>query len=224
MATILNIETAVTSASIAITVNGQVACQDGTDQPKDQAAWIQPAIANLLSACRMTWKYIDAIAVTAGPGSYTGLRIGMATAKGLCFALGLPLITIDTLKVMAFAARASQESKNEWFVPMIDARRMEVFCAIYNQALDSLQKPAPVILEPDSFLTELNENILIFSGNGNVKWQNICHHPNARFVSVLHHAGHLGQLAEIEFSNRNFANLTYSEPVYLKEFHTYHNN
>lgn len=224
MALILNIDTATETGSICLAKDGiAVGSMVNRDQ-KDHAAWIQPAISSLMKDMGYRMQQLQAVAVTAGPGSYTGLRVGMATAKGLCFALNIPLITENTLKVMAYAAilPTSPEDEGTLLCPMIDARRMEVFTALYDQDLEEVMPPAAIILENDSFNKELENNSILFLGNGSTKWKHVCHHhPNALFAEVIHTAVHLAPLAERLFLQENFANLAYEEPVYLKEFYTY---
>jgi tRNA threonylcarbamoyladenosine biosynthesis protein TsaB len=157
----------------------------------------------------------------------------MATAKGLCFALEIPLITENTLRVMAYAA--TQQSfpngdeykikaglKNETLIcPMIDARRMEVFTALYDLQLNIVENPAALILDNYSFNKELENNSILFLGNGSAKWKPVCDHPHAFYSEVIHTAEHLAPLAEQLFLQEKFASLAYEEPVYLKEFYTH---
>ena len=145
---ILNIDTATEEASVCLSQDGNVIHTLLNDSQKDHAAWIQVAINTLLQKEGYTMQQIQAVAVTHGPGSYTGLRVGMASAKGICFALQIPLITINTLQVMAFGAINQWRSLAEnmklplCFCPMIDARRMEVFTAVYNEALEEIISPS----------------------------------------------------------------------------------
>jgi tRNA threonylcarbamoyladenosine biosynthesis protein TsaB len=233
MALLLNIDTATENASICLSKDGKALHTMVNNQQRDHAAWIQPAIEQLLKETQNTINDLQGVAVTAGPGSYTGLRVGLATAKGLCFALNIPLLTENTLRVMAYAA--TQQSfpngdeysikaglKNPTIVcPMIDARRMEVFTALYNLQLDIVEKPAALILEDDSFNKELENNSILFLGNGSAKWKPVCNHPHAFFADVNQTAEHLAPLAERLFLQEKFADLAYEEPVYLKEFYSH---
>ncbi|HEX6429358.1 MAG TPA: tRNA (adenosine(37)-N6)-threonylcarbamoyltransferase complex dimerization subunit type 1 TsaB [Niastella sp.] len=225
---ILNIDTATEQASVCISQDGNVIRTLLNDSQKDHAAWIQVAINSLLQKEGYTMQQIQAVAVTQGPGSYTGLRVGMATAKGLCFALQIPLITINTLQVMAFGAI------NQWrfladnmhpplcFCPMIDARRMEVFTAVYNEALEEIISPKAMILDELSFQPELHDSSLVCFGNGSFKWKNVSRYPNVLFIDEkIDIAKSLAKLASSLYLDKNFANLAYAEPVYLKEFYTY---
>ncbi|MBO9635517.1 MAG: tRNA (adenosine(37)-N6)-threonylcarbamoyltransferase complex dimerization subunit type 1 TsaB, partial [Chitinophagaceae bacterium] len=157
MALLLNIDTATENGSICLSHDGKPIRTMVNHQMRDHAAWIQSAIKQILEETQNTAKDLQAIAVTAGPGSYTGLRVGMATAKGLCYALGIPLITENTLKVMAYAAtQQSFPNGDEYSIkaglknstilcPMIDARRMEVFTALYDLQLNIVERPAALI-------------------------------------------------------------------------------
>lgn len=233
MALLLNIDTATENASIALSENGKAVLTMVNNQQRDHASWIQPAIGNLLKEAGRTMQELQGVAVTAGPGSYTGLRVGMATAKGLCFALGIPLITENTLRVMAYAATVQSFPNGDEYrikaglkngtvlCPMIDARRMEVFTALYDLELNIVEKPAALILDADSFNKELENNSILFLGNGSAKWKPVCNHPHAFFSDVNQTAEHLAPLAEVLFLQEKFADLAYEEPVYLKEFYSH---
>ncbi|TDO28992.1 tRNA (adenosine(37)-N6)-threonylcarbamoyltransferase complex dimerization subunit type 1 TsaB [Sediminibacterium goheungense] len=218
MSYILNIDTATETAGVCLSHDQAILAQLSNTDQKNHAAFIQPAIASIMQETDLNLTDIDAVAVTAGPGSYTGLRVGMATAKGICFALDKPLITINTLEVMALAAIESADNEVTAFCPLIDARRMEVFTAIYDHSLTMLLEPQAMVLEEQSFADFLDKNIMLFSGSGMKKLSKISGHPNARFTEVQHHAAQLAKLALKAFSNKHFADLAYSEPLYLKPF------
>jgi tRNA threonylcarbamoyladenosine biosynthesis protein TsaB len=225
---ILNIDTATEQASVCLSQDGNVIRTLLNDSQKDHAAWIQVAINTLLQKEGYTMQQIQAVAVTQGPGSYTGLRVGMASAKGICFALQIPLITINTLQVMAFGAinqwRSLAENMKQplCFCPMIDARRMEVFTAVYNEALEEIVSPKAMILDELSFQPELHDRSLICFGNGSFKWKNVSRYPNVLFIDEkIDIAKSLAKLASSLYLAKNFANLAYAEPVYLKEFYSY---
>lgn len=225
---ILSIDTATDQASVTIAENGEVIGTLTNDNQKDHAAWVQVAINNLLQQQGVAIEQLQAIAITAGPGSYTGLRVGMATAKGLCFALQIPLITINTLQAMACGAIDQLGSETTemvlplYYCPMIDARRMEVFTAVYDQQLQEIISPKAVILDELSFKEELNNRSLICFGNGSFKWKNVSRYPNVLFINEkIDIAKPLAKLAASLHLKQNFANLAYTEPVYLKEFYTY---
>jgi tRNA threonylcarbamoyladenosine biosynthesis protein TsaB len=222
MGLILQIDTATEYASVCLSRNGiPLFSIESTDQ-KNHGSFLQPAIQELMAKYGKKLSDLDAVAVTEGPGSYTGLRVGLASAKGLCYALQKPLITINTLKTMAVSAIRSvgNNSNGHLFIPMIDARRMEVFTAIYDETLNIIDVPNAKILEECSFHSVLDENPTIFSGSGSVKFKLICHHHNAIFSTVQHDSKDMSMLAFNALEEKNFANLAYCEPFYLKSFYS----
>lgn len=162
---------------------------------------------------------IDAVAISAGPGSYTGLRIGTATAKGLCYAWNIPLIAISTLRILAEKAMACSADFS-YCIPMIDARRMEVFTTVYDATMQSIEEERAEILTEASFYNYLEKGKIVFLGDGSDKFQEICNHPNAHFITKqFPSAKDMGALAFIKYKEKNFENLAYFEPFYLKEFY-----
>ena len=166
-------------------------------------------------------KNIDAIAVTNGPGSYTGLRVGMASAKGLCYALNKPLITVGNLEALAFAA-ISEKGKdipgNALFCPMIDARRMEVFTAIYNKELQEILPACAMVLDTESFKNFNEKHHILFNGSGALKWSKIAAHENSTFLFDTDITEAISKLSYKKFKQGDFTDLKYSEPLYVKEF------
>lgn len=217
MSLILNIDTAVQTASICLSRNEKSIAVKLNASQNDHAAWLQPAIVSLLGEHDVRMKDLAAIAVSGGPGSYTGLRVGMATAKGLCFALQIPLILISTLKMMAVNAL---EEKADFFCPMIDARRMEVFTAVFNLSLEHVVEPGNLILFETSFEDLLNRGPIIFFGNGSEKFRRLVTHPNAFFKKIETTAEQMPGLAYQKMKKKEFGNLAYSEPFYGKEFYS----
>lgn len=214
MSWILCIDTAVQSSSVCLTQNDVVmAVKENSDQ-KESAAWLQPAIKDMLAEQAVTMQQLSAVAVSAGPGSYTGLRVSMATAKGLCYALQIPLIALNTLQVMAGAAKA----ETDLLCPMIDARRMEVFTAVYNQQLVEVVAPHPLVLQGDSFHELLSKHTISFFGNGSTKFQTLVQHSNAQFSIVNITAAAMASFAYNHYCNKVFSDLAYGEPYYGKEF------
>jgi tRNA threonylcarbamoyladenosine biosynthesis protein TsaB len=214
---ILNIDAAVESASICLADNGHSLSIKSNPIQRDQASWIHTAISDLLKEEGCSFKDLNAIAVSAGPGSYTGLRVGMATAKGLSFALNIPLITINTLKIMAAAVKVED---SELVCPMIDARRMEVFTAVFDSNLNEVLKSTNMILDENSFSQLLDAHHIIFFGNGSAKFRPLVAHPNAFFKEFFLSALHMADLSYSMLLKRNFSDLAYSEPFYGKEFHS----
>lgn len=222
MCYLLNIDTATEHASVCISHGPTTLAMDvSTDQQK-HAAFLQPAIQKLCSETGISLSDISAVAVTSGPGSYTGLRVGMASAKGICFALQIPLITINTLQVMALAAREEQgHPMGQYrYCPMIDARRMEVFTAVFDTELHLVEPPHPLILEEGVFSSLMEDNTLIFSGSGAAKMQPFTEGKKAVFSRAQHQANHLAQLAAQAWEAKDFADLAYAEPQYFKAFHS----
>jgi tRNA threonylcarbamoyladenosine biosynthesis protein TsaB len=221
MALLLCIDTSTTHASVALAKDGAVIAIKTNQNQKDHASFLQPAIHALLPETNQTLKDLDGIAVTSGPGSYTGLRVGFASAKGLAYALDIPLIGIETTLVMSAAALSFLENEASGLLcPMIDARRMEVFTAIYSQSLDPVSPVSAHILTPDSFAAPLADSRIFFFGDGSLKWQTICASSNALFLNVQWSAGNMAELAESFYRQKRFISLAYSVPVYGKEFHS----
>jgi len=221
MPLLLNIDTATEHASVCLSNESGVLLLKESQDQKNHGAFLQPAIQQILLETGIDLQAVDAISVTEGPGSYTGLRVGLASAKGLCYALQKPLIAINTLKVMALAA-INQEpySSNTLFCPMIDARRMEVFTAMYDMHLHQIEAPNAKILDSTSFETIISQQPMVFSGSGSIKMQAILSNSNAFFSSVQHTAAHLSILAHQSFKEVNFVDLAYFEPFYLKAFYS----
>jgi tRNA threonylcarbamoyladenosine biosynthesis protein TsaB len=217
MALLLNIDTAVDAASVCLSKDGNTLSISKNEKQKDHASWLHIAIKEIFEKNNLEINLIDAVAVTEGPGSYTGLRIGMATAKGICYALNKPLITLNTLLVMANAAKNYDA---DLLCPMIDARRMEVFTAIYSKDLKIIKEPAAITLTEKSFDEELADNRICFFGNGYSKLQKIKDDRNAIFKEINFDAETMILLSEEKFSKNEFADLAYAEPLYLKEFYT----
>ena len=215
MATLLHIDTALTMASIALSADDRCLEASSNAVQNDQAAWLHTAIDDLLKNNNTNIADLDAIAVTIGPGSYTGLRIGLSTAKGLCYALQKPLLTLSSLQLIASVVQADA---GQLICPMIDARRMEVYYALYDQTLNEIKSPAALVLDEKSFLSELNTNQIIFCGNATEKFNPICHHPHAVFCGLVAGAKDMASLAFKKFVKKEFADLAYCEPLYVKEF------
>lgn len=222
MSLILNIDTASEKAHVSFAKDGLVINVLYSGSQKEHAAFLQTAIQELTKISGIHLKDINAVAVTAGPGSYTGLRVGMASAKGLCYALKKPLITLGTLEVLSTSALHSFQNTNDpvLFCPMIDARRMEVFTGIYKNDLSIYLQPCAMILDELSFENELLNNRILFFGSGSDKWKLICNHPNAVFDNVSILPESVSKCSNIIFSQKKFTDLAYSEPLYLKEFQT----
>jgi tRNA threonylcarbamoyladenosine biosynthesis protein TsaB len=224
MAIILNIDTSTETASVCLAKDGKVLLLQKNDQQKDHAAWLHVAIKQITVDATTELSQLNAIAVTIGPGSYTGLRVGLAAAKGICYALENPLIAVNTLLVMANAVKNvyedSREESIDFFCPMIDARRMEVFTALYTNNLEVVKEPMALIIDQNSFADELSSKTICFSGTGSAKFKKVINHPNAKFSPVISDSSAMSALTDLLYSKKQFADLAYIEPLYLKEFYT----
>ncbi|MEP6749624.1 MAG: tRNA (adenosine(37)-N6)-threonylcarbamoyltransferase complex dimerization subunit type 1 TsaB [Bacteroidota bacterium] len=222
MSLILQIDTATDKASVSLAFKGKLLLERFNGQSMDHAAWIHTAIGELMHAENQkdNLNEINAVAVVGGPGSYTGLRVGMATAKGLCYALNIPLISLNTLTIMAHATK-KEFSSSLLFCPMLDARRMEVFTALYDTSLNELIHPCAMILEENSFSDWLNKNEIVFFGSGSNKWKEIVKNENAIFKNIFYTPQDIATIAYERFTQRDFSGLAYTEPIYLKEFYSH---
>ena len=225
MPLILHIDTALGNASVGISEDKNILAKRGNEDQKNHAAFVQPAIAEMVSKLGISLAKIDAVSVSIGPGSYTGLRVGLASAKGICHALNKPLITVNTLEIMALAAvefvkNSGQNELDAFFCPMIDARRMEVFTAVYTSSLQIILPPTAMVLEEDGFSEIRSKNPVFFSGDGSNKLKDIIKNENALFLQLSHSIAHLAMLAIKKFYANEFADLAYCEPFYAKPFYS----
>jgi len=219
MAFILSIETSTPVSSIAIHSSGELLAQQSIHINKSHAQYLVPSIKNLCEMCGVRQSDIKGVAVSEGPGSYTGLRIGTSSAKGLCYALDIPLMAINTLEAMA-AGIAPFIEEDVLLCPMLDARRMEVYCLIADCAGAVVQQTKAEIIDSDSFNDHLDKSKMIFFGNGAQKCKPVLeHHQNAIFIDdVYPSAVQIGKLAWVKFQAQQFEDLAYFEPYYLKDF------
>lgn len=221
MAFILNIDTATETASVSICEKDRIIDSVTNNNQKDHAAFLHTAIKTLMQKSSLPFNKLNAIAVTEGPGSYTGLRVGMASAKGLCYALNIPLVTLNTLEVMAWSTMLKMRDKKAFYCPVIDARRMEVFTAVYDVQLSEILHPCSMILDENSFSDLLTTHKIYFSGSGILKLENIIQNENAIYDNSNSLTASMGELAWKKYSKRLFSNVFSSSSVYLKEFYTY---
>ena len=216
MALILNIETTTTNCSVSISIEGKtVFLKQDNNKNYSHAESLHVFIDAVLKESKTTIADIDAIAVSKGPGSYTGLRIGVSAAKGLCFALNKPLISVPTLQSLAYQVNM----EDGIIVPMLDARRMEVYSAIFNSDYNQIRETEAEILDESSFKDYLDKGKVYFIGNGVEKTKAIITHPNAIFIDdKLPSATHMGLLAYNKYKISDFEDVAYFEPYYLKDF------
>ncbi len=227
MALILNIETATNVCSVALAHDGELMCLKESLKDKSHSTLLSVFINETLRENNMSAVQVDAVAVSKGPGSYTGLRIGVSVAKGICYGTNKPLISVNTLKAMANGMLSlhnqnetgQSNPENTLFCPMIDARRMEVFTAIYDYLNNVIEDTRALIVEPSSFDEYLAEKRMVFFGSGAHKIKNIIHNKNAIFIDNYDtSARNMINLSEEAFKKKEFENVAYFEPFYLKDF------
>ena len=216
LAIILNIETATKNCSVSIAENGAIiAIEELNNGNYSHAEVLHPFINDILKEANIDSTSIDAIAVSKGPGSYTGLRIGVSAAKGLCFALNKPLISIDTLTSLSHAITIERG----FMVPLLDARRMEVYAAVFNHQNQKVRDTKAEIIEDTSFLEYLKDHKVYFLGDGAAKCKPIITHKNAVFIDdKFPSAKEMAQLSFFKYNKSDFEDVAYFEPFYLKDF------
>lgn len=216
MALVLNIETATTNCSVSLSKDGEtLVLKEDNSLGYSHAETLHLFIDEVFKTSKIKPSDIDAIAVSKGPGSYTGLRIGVSSAKGLCLALDKPLISISTLESLAHQVNA----KDGLIIPMLDARRMEVYSAIYNNDLELQREIEAEILTEESYAELLTSSKVYFIGNGVVKTKSLINHPNAIFIEdKLPSANEMSFLAEYKYKKSDTEDVAYFEPYYLKDF------
>lgn len=222
MAVILNIETSTEVCSVALTSEGQVLDHNENYEGQTHATLLSKYVENMLKYVRSREMKLDAIAVSMGPGSYTGLRIGLSEAKGLAFGLNVPLIGVNTLQLLAVSTMFNHFCEDEklLYVPMIDARRMEVYTAAYHPSLEAELEPQAMILDEHSFDHLINHGFtLVLMGNGSDKARALYSNDRIRFIDGIKPvAVDMMALAERAWRERDFIDVAYSTPLYLKEF------
>lgn len=220
MSCILHIETSTAVCSVAVSEDGQHIFVKEDFQGPSHATLLGGFVDEALSLIDSHAIPLDAVAVSCGPGSYTGLRIGVSMAKGICYGRDVPLIAIPTLELMTVPVLLYHDLPEDALVcPMIDARRMEVYAAIYDRGLNIKREISADIIDEGSYLNFLNDNPVYFFGNGAEKCREKITHPNAHFIDGIHPLAKLMfPLAEKAMANRKFEDVAYFEPFYLKEF------
>jgi tRNA threonylcarbamoyladenosine biosynthesis protein TsaB len=219
MSLILMIDTAQEIAFVSISKDGEPIGYIQNDIQKEHAGFLHVAIQDVLKSCAVELKDVDAISVTKGPGSYTGIRVGMASAIGLSYALNKPIIHICSLKLLAHAAMTKIIEPSEvLFCPMIDARRMEVFTGLFDEKLEPILAPDAMILDEHFMEDFLTKKSVYFIGSGKDKFEKICKNENAQFLEVenLHTA--MATLSNFYYKNKSFASIESFEPAYIKAF------
>ena len=220
MALLLCIDTALETAVAGVCLDEKLISSETTTDSKNGAAFLQPAIQNIMQSAGIAFTDIDAVAVVNGPGSYTGLRVGLASAKGICYAAGKPLILLSTLEVMATAGIQQINNADMLYCPMIDARRNEVFTAVYNFFLQPVLPPQPVIIQENSFVELLHKQKILFFGSGHNKCEKILINENAVYTNLFYTLHHVNILAQEAYKLKQFKDVAYAEPFYVKEFYS----
>lgn len=218
MSTLLTIETSTPVCSCALSRDGEILVNKENYEGRSHASLVGLFVHEIMEYAREQDIHPDAIAVSSGPGSYTGLRIGVSEAKGLSYGLDIPMIAIPTARIMASMMKEKAD-ENTLLCPMIDARRMEVYATIFDRSLNVIRETSADIVEVDSYVDLLEKQKIIFFGNGAEKCRTVITHPNARFFDDIHPlASGMVSLAEKAFVDKRFVDIAYFEPFYLKEF------
>jgi tRNA threonylcarbamoyladenosine biosynthesis protein TsaB len=218
VAIILNINTAFETALVSLSSGEEIIIEAQSNSQKNHSSFLEPAIKKLCTEAQLELNTIDAVCVVNGPGSYTGLRVGLSSAKALCYALNKPLILLNTLDVMAYALKQQSlvPQQNFLICPMIDARRMEVYTALYDSGLHLIKPYSSEILN-NSFLEEERQtNIIIAGGNGSIKLKEIISDNSIAYTNALSLSKPTVILSDEAFSRKDFSQIAYSEPFYLK--------
>ena len=217
--TLLYIESATEVCSIALSKGSEITASVCLDKGNSHIEHLFPFIERALQKSRCRITELDGVVLSAGPGSYTGLRIGASAAKGICYALNIPLIAVPTLQSIVFGAIGNQkETQNLLYCPMIDARRMEVFTALFDKNGKQVSETESKIIDESAFASELQNHIIYFCGNGMPKCKPIIRHANARFIDAPLLASNMLWAALDRFTNRKYEDVAYFEPFYLKEY------
>ncbi len=220
MARILLIETATARLSTALSEDGAVTAFRVCDEPRMQASLTAPYVQEVLQKKGLSVKDLDAVCVGRGPGSYTGLRVGVSTAKGLCFGGGIPLLSVGTLDTLVSEAHRLGVVPEgcRYIVPMVDARRMEVYTAVFTPDGQQLTETEPVVVDASGFEAQLAEGPVLFIGDGALKCREVLTSGNAFFAEAYPDARAMAPLAEAAYNEKRFEDVAYFEPFYLKDF------
>ncbi len=217
MALILNLETATTNCSVSIAKDGKIMAIKEHNTPNySHSEQLHVFIQDVLKAAAIKKKDLDAIAISKGPGSYTGLRIGVSAAKGLCYALDIPLISVPTLRSMAEQAAKTDV---EYIIPLLDARRMEVYSTVFDNSFSEIRPTKAEIIEVTSFQEYLNKGKVLLMGSGAEKCMGIIDHENVMFnTTTVPSSREMGSLSFGKYKDNDFEDVAYFEPYYLKDF------
>ena len=218
MSTFIQIETSTHVCSCALSVDGVIVINKESFEGQSHAKLLSIYVEEIMQYVREKEIRIDAVSVSIGPGSYTGLRIGVSEAKGLSYGLDKPIVAIPTLRLLASMVQ-HQVPKDAYMCPMIDARRMEVYASVYNSSLEEIVPTSAEIIDENSYMELLQNHHIYFVGNGAEKCRNVINHPRAHFIEDIHPlAAFMTTLTQQKFENNDFVDTAYFEPFYLKEF------
>lgn len=223
MAVIINIDTSSPICSVALAIDGEIVLGLESSQQMDHSASLAPYVKKCLDYLKDKGIKLDAVSVAVGPGSYTGLRIGLSLAKGLAFGMSIPMIALSSLQILSVRAIFSYHdfAGDELIVPMVDARRLEVFTGVYDSALQKIIPEQPLILDENSFWELYEKEKVLFIGDGSEKFKNLYKGENAVWLGArLSHAKFMVTLSEKLFRNNQFSDIAYTVPNYLKEYQT----
>ncbi len=219
MALILNIETSTNTCSVALANNGELLGLKESTEDKSHASQLTIFIEEIFNKSKINIKDLDAVSISKGPGSYTGLRIGVSTAKGIAYGLGIKLISVNTLKSMSYGTSSINSINSNLYCPMIDARRMEVYTAIFNANNETIIETKAEIIDNNSFLDLLENNKILFFGNGANKCKDYISNKNAIYIDNFKMSSkHMIKLSEHKYNKNIFDDVAYFEPFYLKDF------
>lgn len=216
---ILQIDTATEVCSVSLSLNGQIVDKIDAAEPNLHASKLTVFIDELLQNANLTYHHLSAIAVSKGPGSYTGLRIGVSTAKGLCYALDIPLLAVNTLESMYTGYLLLQQDRFDLYIPMLDARRMEVYMMTLDAMGNILKETQAVVIDSETFLIYADKQICLFGSGADKLNATFAESSNITIdSSYKHSSAYLAKSAFEKFNKQEFEDLIYFEPYYLKEF------
>lgn len=219
MALILNIETTSNICSVALGKDAELLSLKESSLPNTHASQITLFIEEIMKEKNISLNDLDAVAVSRGPGSYTGLRIGVSTAKGLCYALGKPLISVDTLQTLAWAAIQKNKIENAIYCPLIDARRMEVFTGLFDHNGEAVEAASAKIVDENFCKKQMEKRKVVFFGNALQKVHSVIQNENAVFLEGIDcSAKNMLSYSEKKYQSKEFEDVAYFEPFYLKPF------
>lgn len=214
---ILLLETSASLCSVALARDGKTIASRESAEPRAHASLTAPFVKEVLADAGISLQDCSAVCLSSGPGSYTGLRVGCSTAKGLCFGAGLPLMSLCTLDILAHTA-LQQEQHFDYIVPMLDARRMEVYTAVYDGSGKRLSEIEAKVIDAGSYAELLAKGTVLFIGDGALKCREVLQHPNATFMECQPLARNMAQPALELYLSGKFEDIAYFEPFYLKDF------